>query len=137
MGRPPRERPASQQPRRRTTQARSRLQAPERDVVGVGRALGRLGGRDDRGLVAAGLGAVLERDVVDLVGDAIAAVAGGVVARLKAAEEGDRLALDQVLGGLGLSAPDDQVDVERVRLAVAAVGGRAGEGSPLLWRPKI
>lgn len=70
--------------------------------------------------------AVLQRDVVELVGDALAAVAGRVRARLKAPGEGDGLALDQVRGGrLGLAAPEDQVDVDGVRLAVAAIAGHA------------
>jgi hypothetical protein len=105
------------------------LEALEGDVVSVGRAVGRLGGRRGRWLVAAGLGAVLERDVVELVGDALAAVAGRVQARLEAPRERDRLALDQVLGGgLGLAAPDDQVDVDRVRF-----GGCGGRWRPRRW----
>jgi hypothetical protein len=42
--------------------------------------------------------------------DAVAAVAGRVLARLKAPGERDRLAVDEVLGGgLGLAFPEDQV----------------------------
>src|SRR5688572_22002596 len=91
----------------------------ERDVLVVGRLVG--GG--------ARLGAVLEVDAVDLVGDALLARARLVRARLEPAGEGDGLALDQVLAGrLGLALPEDQVDVDRVGLAVAAVAGHRDGG---------
>jgi hypothetical protein len=72
-------------------------------------------------LGGARLGAVLDRDVVDLERDALVAGVGGVFARVEAAGEADRLALDEVVGGgLGLAFPDDQVDKERDSPAVAA-----------------
>jgi hypothetical protein len=92
----------------------------ERDVVLVGG----LGGRLDRGEVVGGarLGPVLDRDVVHLEREPLLAGAVGVLARVKAAGEAERLALDEVLGGgFGLAFPDDEVDEEGGRLAVAAV----------------
>ena len=81
------------------------------------------------GLGGARLGPVLDRDVVDLEGEAIVAVVGGVLARLEPAGEADGLALDEVLGGgLGLALPDDQVDEQCWRLAVAAVAGDGDGG---------
>src|SRR4051794_21709057 len=84
------------------------------------------------GLVAARLGAVLERHVVQLVSDAVAAVARRVLARLKAPAERDRLALDQVLrGGLGLRAPEHELHVHRVAVTVAPVAGQRDGGDAL------
>src|SRR5919108_381072 len=76
--------------------------------------------------------AVLEVDVVDLDRDALLARARLVGARLEPAAERDGLALDQVLGGgLGLALPEDQVDVDGVGLAVAAVAGHRDGGDAL------
>jgi hypothetical protein len=100
----------------------------ERDVVGVG-AVGRLGPRQ-AGLVAAGLGPVFDVDAVQLERDAVLAGVGDVFARFEASGEADGLALDEVLGGgRGLRLPDDQVDVDGLGVAVAAVGWR-----PRWWR---
>ena len=56
-------------------------------------------GRERR--LGAGVAPVGRHQPVALVGAALAAVAGRVSARLKAPGEGDRLALDQVLGRQG------------------------------------
>jgi hypothetical protein len=73
-------------------------------------------------LLGAGARAVLEVDAVDLDRDALLARAGLERARLKAPRKRDGLALDEVLGGrLRLAFPDDQIDIQRVGVAVAAV----------------
>src|SRR4051812_26657747 len=87
---------------------------------GSGRGL--LGGGRLGAVGAARLGAVLEVDVVDLERDALFARARLVRARLEAAGEGQRLALDEVLGGgLRLAFPEDELDVDGLGAAVAAV----------------
>jgi hypothetical protein len=61
---------------------------------------------------------------VQLERDAVFAGAGEVLARLQASGEADGLAVDEVLGGGGgLGLPDDQVDVDGLRVAVATVAG--------------
>ena len=57
---------------------------------------------------------------------------GDVLARLEASGEADGLALDEVLGGgRGLRLPDDQVEVDGVGVAVAAVAGDRDGGDGL------
>ena len=81
---------------------------------------------------ARGLGAVLEVDAVELERDPVLAGVGDVLARFEASGEADGLALDEVLGGrCGLRLPDDQVQVDGVGVAVAAVAGDRDGGDGL------
>jgi hypothetical protein len=74
----------------------------------------------------------LDAVIEDLEREPLIAGAGDELAWFEAPGEADRLAFGQVLGGgFGLRFPDDQVDVDGLGVAVAAVAGDRGGGDGL------